>query len=141
VDLPGTIEGIATVFESMPAEVAGYPRVDEGLGEHAVAYAGDGPNVFTQSGEHRVMDGEELSPARFLTLMADSGDFDVSGSVLEDDVVWLHASARVPGESRGQTEYFLVWAEAEGEYLFFFNARSEDDLDAVVEAFVEAAKG
>ena len=142
VDLPDTVEAIGTVFEAMPVEVAGYSRVDDaGGGEHLVDYGDGGPSAFVQFGEHRVVDGVNLSTAEFLSWMAGSGELDIIGSVLEDDVVWLHGSTAVGDETGEWTEYLLVWGEAEGESLFWFTAESQEDLDALAEGFVEAATG
>jgi hypothetical protein len=138
-----SIEDVGVVFDSMPAELAGYRRVGSGDGEHLVEYDGEGPNLFLQSGEHRRMEGGELSPAEFLQLVADSGEIDIIDSVLEGDDVWLHGSTTVGGEDEPEdwTEYLMVWGEAEGEFLLWFNAMSQADLDAIIEAFVAAANG
>ena len=143
VDLPETTEEIAVAYDSMPAEVAGFPRVGGPSGEHLVDYGGEeggGPSLWNQSGDHRIVNGEELSPAQFLSFITGTGELDIIDSDLEGDVVWVQASTTVGDGSGEWTEYMLVCGDADGEFLFFFNAFSPEDLDAVVGAFVETLR-
>lgn len=136
IDLPGTVEETAAVFEAMPIEVAGFTRVDEGGGEHLVDYGAGGPSLIFMGAEHLFgMDGQQVTPAEFLSLVAGSGELDITGGVLQGDVVWIHGS----GQADDEAEYVLMCGEPEGDALFAFTAGSRQDLDAVVEAFVEAA--
>jgi len=143
-DLPDTVEEIAAAYDSMPAEVAGFSRVGGLSGEHLVDYGGEdarGPSLWNQSGDHRIVNGEELSPAEFLTFIVGTGEVDIIDSHLEGDVVWVQGSTTVGDESGEWTQYMLACGDAEGEFLFFFNAFSQADLDAVVKAFVETLGG
>jgi hypothetical protein len=143
VELPSSVEQIASVYRAMPDEVAGYPLTGGGDDEHLVTYGGndEGMSMWNQGEEHRTGPDGPMTPQQFLNLIASSGELDVIGSVLDDDIVWLHASTRVGDESGEHTEYVLVCGEANGEYLLFFQAYADGDLDALVEAFVAAAAG
>lgn len=136
-DLPDTLEEIAAVFDSMPAEVAGHARVGEPNGEHLVDYgaAGDeGSSLTIQLPEHRLdVSGVPMSIPEALARMAGAPELYIVAGTLEGDPVWLHGSTA----SEDGTEWFLVWGEATGEYVFTFNAWTLDDLDAIVAAFLE----
>lgn len=143
VDLPDTVEEIAAAYDSMPAEVAGFRRVSGPSGEHLVDYGGEGangPSLWNQGGDHRIVNGQELSPAEFLTFMAGTGELDIIDSDLEGEVVWLQVATTVGDESGEWTEYLLVCGNADGEHLLFFNAFSPEELDAVVKAFVQTLR-
>jgi hypothetical protein len=138
LDLPGTVEEIAAVFEAMPGQVAGHTRIDDPGGEHLVDYGEDGPSLFYQGGENLMgMNGRETTPAEWLTLVAGSGELDIIGSDLESDLVWVHGFT----EADDETEYLLMCGDADGDALFVLTAGSEEDLDALAEAFVETAGG
>jgi hypothetical protein len=140
VDLPDTVEEIAAAYDSMPAEVAGFRRVGGPSGEHLVDYGGEGangPSLWNQGGDHRIVNGEGLSPAEFLAFMAGTGELDIIDSHLEGEVVWLQVATPVGDQSGEWAEYMLACGDADGEHLFFFNAFSPEDLDAVVKAFVQ----
>lgn len=130
-----TVDDVVAVFDAMPAGLAGNARVSREPSERGVEYDGAGLGVFLQSGEGRLVGGEVLTPAEFLTAMAESGDYEIIGSALEDDVVWLGASL----VEEGRSGYFLGWAEGRGEYLLWFTADNRADLDRLIEAFLEAA--
>jgi len=142
VDLPDTTEAIAAAYEAMPAEVAGYAR-GEAQGEHLLEYGGEGEgmSLWNQDGNHRVVEGGEQSPADFMEFLAGTGELDVIGSALDGDPVWLEASTTVGDESGEQTEYVLLCGHPDGEHVLFFQAYAEEDLDAVVEAFVATVEG
>ncbi len=137
VQLPGTVEEIAAVFNAMPPVVAGYPR-GETDDEHLIGYgAAGGMSMWVQFGEHRIGSrGEELSPSEFLSVIADSKELNVIDSVLSGSVVWLHGSTS--GEDG--TEWIVMVGEADGEFLFCFDGFTETGLDALLQAFVEVAK-
>jgi len=144
IELPGTVEEIAAVYDSMPAEVAGFRRVGELGGEHLIDYGGEaqnGPMLWNQDGGYRVVDGRQLPPGEFLSYMAGTGELNIVGSVLDGDVVWVHVTDQAADESGEWTEHLVAVGEAEGDYLFFFSARSEAHLNAAIEAFVETVEG
>jgi hypothetical protein len=76
-----------------------------------------------------------------MEFLVGTGELGVIGSDLGGDVVWLEASTTVGDESGEQTEYVLLCGHAEGEHVLFFQAFAEEDLDAVVEAFVATVEG
>jgi hypothetical protein len=138
IELPGTVEEIAEVFDGLPADLAGFTRIDPGGGEHLVDYGEGGPSLFFQGGESLVgMDGQPTTPAEWLPIVVESGEMDLLGSDLEGEVVWVHGSA----EADDELEYFVMCGDADGSALFVFTASSLEDLDALVGAFVEVARG
>jgi hypothetical protein len=138
-DLPASVEEVELVLGAMPGEVGGYLRVDEPGGSgYSTEYGAEGPSLVVQFGEQRVgREGEAMSPAEWLTLIAGSGELDIAGSDLTQDVVWLYGSTTVGDESGEWTEYVAMWGEADGDCLFMSTAGSQEDLDAVVSAFVD----
>jgi hypothetical protein len=74
-----------------------------------------------------------MSIPEALARMAGAPELYIVAGTLEGDPVWLHGSTA----SEDGTEWFLVWGEATGEYVFTFNAWTLDDLDAIVAAFLE----
>lgn len=130
-----SMDDAAAILDAMPAELEGHPRVESGPGERQVEYD-SGPFLGVVPVEGLGAEGEEPSPAAFLRLMADSGAYDVVGSALDGETVWLHCTT---ARRDGGTEHFLVWADADGDFVLWFGAQSENDLAALVGAFVEQA--
>lgn len=138
LDLPETMAEVAAVFESMPDHLDGIPLTSDPTGGHLVEYGEDGPSLIVQvASEHLVEDGARMTPAEALRRMADADELDVVGYVVDEPVVWLHATYAA-ADGSPDTGRMLDLGAADGGFIFEFGAPTTDALDAIVAAFIEA---
>ena len=143
VTLPDTAPAVAETLAAMPATIGGQSRTL--TVEDAVEY-GDtdegGLALFAQPGEARAgADGDPMSPVGWITMLTESGEFDIEGSGLDPnaDVVWVTGST-VYGDERGeQTAWLAVWGRPDGSWVFTATAGTQRLLSALVDAFVAAS--
>lgn len=135
VDMPASEPAIRAVFDRMPGQVAGLPRVAGGGTDLVVLYGDDSGIVAFPF----VDDGGSGAPE---SLTQDLSQFQLeAGAVVESsgldpssDMVWVVGSFT---DSVG-TVHLAVWGDPAGTWVFNASSTSSEFRDAIVEAFIAA---
>ena len=133
VDLPESESEVARVFEAMPSELEGLPRLD------------DAGLVARYGGELNVLSAGLASDFDTGTVMASLASFEdepgaeIEASELDPDagVVWLFGSFQDEGGA-GRV-LVATWGDPDGEWLFSVGAQTPEMREALVRAFADAA--
>ena len=157
VTLPDDDEGVAALFERLPAAVAGEPRAndpdrqtDRVIASYGTVDPDFGPPLFLQVLDFTTGDffPREFTAGDFVASAAGTSDYDTVAFGQDGTLAWIQAetTAGVAGNKPGtptvsRTIYTLAWGEARSSRLFTAAAFSPEGLDALVSAFVMAAGG
>lgn len=132
MDLPDTEAEVAALFEAMPAEIEGQPRLeDSGL---FARYGGE-LNVVSAG---LASDFDTGAVMASLSSFEDETDAEIEDNELDPDaaVVWMFGTFQDQGGA-GQV-HVAIWGEPDGEWLFAVNAETPEMREALVRAFVDA---
>ena len=133
VDLPNTEAEVATLFEAMPSQVEGQPRLeDTGL----FARYGAELNVVSAG---LAVDFDTGTVMESLSSFEDETGAEIEDSELDPDaaVVWVFGTFQDEGGA-GKV-HVAIWGEPDGEWLFAVNAQTPEMREALVRAFVDAS--
>lgn len=155
VTLPDDEQMILTLFGSLPGEVAdetGNPLVH--AGDRILATYGHDEGVL---GPPLVLSAISFEQGDFFPAAFTAGDYVVTASQTADagttafgrdgTLVWISAETTVgaDGDRPGtpvisEPLYTLAWGDIDGGWIFMAAARTPEDRDALVAAFVTAAQ-
>jgi len=133
VDLPKAKAEVAMLFEAMPSELEGQPRL------------ADAGFVARYGGELNVLSAGLASDFDTGTVMASLSSFaDEAGAEIEDSeldpkaaVVWVFGTFQ--DEDGAGDVLVATWGEPDGEWLFSVNGETSEMREALIQAFVDAA--
>ena len=154
VPLPDTVSAVTALFERLPAEVAGHPRlpqVDRVLPERVSVGYGEDRRIAGVSESHLRLQAIDLSRGDFfptnwtgghvVAYMARQGKEALEAG-RDGDLFWMRdeTSSSVPGSTETSLVYGMVWGRVESPWMFAVQADTRESRDALLTAFVAAAR-
>lgn len=155
IELPDDSAAVEELIARMPKTIAGLPRATElehhTTDAHPAAYGPErGPQGETTFTLYLVaLDStsplNDWSPGTtgrdVITFFASGIDWTVEGVGRDGQLGWVrwHREDLLPGTSATRWTYSMAWADADSHWYFTASATAPEQLDALVDAFVETS--